>query len=62
MKYRITSEGSIWSDKPRFYPEFRPKWWPFWFRFDDGNGYQIQFRLASEAERFVKSAKESRNL
>jgi hypothetical protein len=61
MKYRITREAVIWTDRPHFYPEFRPKWWPFWFRFDDGNGYQISFAREDAARRFIEMTKEARN-
>ena len=61
MKYRITREESTWSAKPLFYPESRPKWWPFWFRFDDGIGYQVVFTSEAKAQSFIDQAKEARH-
>jgi hypothetical protein len=60
MKYRITEKESIWNDDVRFYPEYRPKWWPLWFRFDDGQGYQISFHREESAQRFIEMTKEAR--
>ena len=55
--YRVIREENIWSDDAVFYPESRPRWWPFWFRFDDGNGNQISFRREESAHKFINLAK-----
>ena len=56
-RYRVVRASNIWSDAESFFPESRPKWWPFWFRFDDGTGCQISFRRADAAKRFIEVAR-----
>ena len=56
-RYRVVRASNIWTDGERFFPESRPKWWPFWFRFDDGNGNQISFRREESAHKFINLAK-----
>lgn len=53
---RVVKRPNIWVDREFFYPEERPKWWPFWFRFEDGCGGQIFFREESEAWKFLQRA------
>ena len=57
MKYRVKLQSNIWTDEARFYPESRPSWWPFWFRFDDGSGHQISFDCADDATHFIAMVK-----
>ncbi len=56
-RYRVIRAENIWTDDATFHPEFRPKWWPVWFRFDDGRGDQISFRCADAAKRFLEMAR-----
>jgi hypothetical protein len=53
-RLRVVQRPNIWVDREFFYPEERPKWWPFWFRFEDGCGGQIFFREESEAWDFLR--------
>jgi hypothetical protein len=51
---RVVKRPNIWVDCDFWYPEERPKWWPFWFRFEDACGGQIFFREESEAWDFLR--------
>lgn len=51
---RVVKRPNIWVDREFWYPEERPKWWPLWFRFDDGCDGQVFFREESEAWKFLQ--------
>ncbi len=53
MKYRVVKKPNIWTRREVYYPEFRWNWWPFWFRFDNGVGYQLHFKREIDAENFI---------
>ena len=51
-RFRVVKRSNIWTDALHFYPEERPCWWPFWFRFDCG-GYQVFFNEECEAWYYI---------
>jgi hypothetical protein len=53
MKHRVVCGSNIWTDDKTIFPEERPRWWPFWFRFDDGTGQQVSFKTEDAAWRFI---------
>ena len=57
MKFRVVKRPNIWGFKPAYYPEFRYKWWPFWFRFDNGLGYQLFYKHERHAINFIEKYK-----
>jgi hypothetical protein len=58
-KYRVIKDSNIWTDKEHYYPEERPWWWPFWFRFES-NGYQVFFDSEDQCWLFIKQIKNKR--
>lgn len=52
-RLRVVKRPNIWNDYEFFYPEERPKWWPFWFRFENGHGVQVCFYERSTAWSFL---------
>lgn len=52
-RLRVVQRHNIWTDREFFYPEERPKWWPFWFRFENGQGEQVFFPERSQAWSFL---------
>lgn len=50
---RVVKRPNIWTDQEHYYPEERPWWWPFWFRFESSDGCQLFFRQESDAWRFL---------
>lgn len=50
---RVVQRPNIWVSREFWYPEERPWWWPFWFRFEDGYGGQVFFREKWEAWRYL---------
>jgi hypothetical protein len=59
MKHRVVKLPSIWTDKFHYYPEERPWWFPFWFRFRDSYDNQICFTKEQDALDFIEGIKAS---